>query len=417
MPAGAMDMPMGSEQASVIVALCLTNHKLGVACYDEISNSILADTFHFPEGDYEDILIQLKVNADPTLFVLHPTIITNKELLALILQGTDGSPECYRYKTLKTSMWNEKTNMALIHNCLSIRKAGRELNSSQVYMALAACTDANSTVLIQSLGALISFMQDTVFHLDSGKVVIADIKEFPSSKLLRIDSNSFNALQIFTEDIHPNWIKGKGRSKEGFSLFSLLDRTQSLPGRYKLRDWMARPLCDIEAIAARQKGVAFAAAPSNADFVRQVSGQLKRVHDLPRLILRIKKVEANYLDWCRLYSSLSATIEILCILSDYLSSPPSSPPEHEAFIAELAAGLEIGALNDLKANLQEWIDFEQSMKDKDIVVRQGCDDLLDEKRELYQDLEGYLVQAAQQILTATPCIPVSPSVPMHCSIF
>ena len=42
-------------------------------------------------------------------------------------------------------------------------------------------------------------------------------------------------MQIFAEEIHPNVIKGPGRSKEGFSIFGLFDRTQSISGAGKIR--------------------------------------------------------------------------------------------------------------------------------------------------------------------------------------
>ena len=43
---------------------------------------------------------------------------------------------------------------------------------------------------------------------------------------------------------------------------------------------------------------------------------MKRIHDIPRLLLRIKKVEATYLEWFRLYKSLESALPII----DYLIS-------------------------------------------------------------------------------------------------
>lgn len=63
---------------------------------------------------------------------------------------------------------------------------------------------------------------------------------------------------------------GAGRSKEGFSVFALLDRTKSLPGRKRLkyiacfyqsdvifsRSWFNAPYSSAELIVDRQRGVA-----------------------------------------------------------------------------------------------------------------------------------------------------------------
>lgn len=62
---------------------------------------------------------------------------------------------------------------------------------------------------------------------------------------------------------------GAGRSKEGFSVFALLDRTKSLPGRKRLkyavcfylsdvmlsRSWFNAPYSSTELILDRQRGV------------------------------------------------------------------------------------------------------------------------------------------------------------------
>lgn len=47
-------------------------------------------------------------------------------------------------------------------------------------------------------------------------------------------------------------VDGQGRSKEGFSVFGLFDRTRSVSGRRCLKQWMLKPLHDIHAITARQ---------------------------------------------------------------------------------------------------------------------------------------------------------------------
>ena len=93
---------------------------------------------------------------------------------------------------------------------------------------LAAVIDFDSKVLIQALGALLSYLQSTVFELEDGKcVVINRIVHANISSCVSISPSTFSALHIFSTEHHPLIAKGHGRSKEGFSLFSLLDRTKS----------------------------------------------------------------------------------------------------------------------------------------------------------------------------------------------
>ena len=72
-------------------------------------------------------------------------------------------------------------------------------------------------------------------------------------------------------------------------------------GRQKLKDWMSKPLFDIHKIKHRQDGVSIFVRSTNGDVVKNISGFLKHVSDIPRLILRIKKVESSYVDWCIIY--------------------------------------------------------------------------------------------------------------------
>jgi DNA mismatch repair ATPase MutS len=50
------------------------------------------------------------------------------------------------------------------------------------------------------------------------------------------------------------------------------------------------PFCDRRKILERQDGVAMAARADNIDFLSNITKYLRKIHDLPKLILRIKKV-------------------------------------------------------------------------------------------------------------------------------
>ena len=125
---------------------------------------------------------------------------------------------------------------------------------------LSVCLELDNRPIVSAMGALLHFLRSDIFTLDSGHVTVADMQPLVVDEYLRIDSATFKSLQIFCEgsyacmsviccdmresfpqqfcccmhttceDQHPLLFKEKGRSKEGFSLFSLLDRTVSLPG-------------------------------------------------------------------------------------------------------------------------------------------------------------------------------------------
>lgn len=96
------------------------------------------------------------------------------------------------------------------------------------FHSLAAVIDFDSKVLVQALGALLSYLQSTVFQLAEGNcIVVHRIVEAKLSGCMELSPSTFSALHIFSTEHHPLIAKGHGHSKEGFSLYSLLDRTKS----------------------------------------------------------------------------------------------------------------------------------------------------------------------------------------------
>ena len=61
---------------------------------------------------------------------------------------------------------------------------------------------------------------------------------------MELDSDVKNQLEIFWEEVHPSQIKGKGKSKEGFSIFSSFCFTTTPGGRKILHNWFSNPLKD-----------------------------------------------------------------------------------------------------------------------------------------------------------------------------
>lgn len=54
------------------------------------------------------------------------------------------------------------------------------------------------------------------------------------------------------------------------------------------------PFCDRRKILERQDGVAMAARADNIDFLSNLIKYFRKIHDLPKLILRIKKVSISF---------------------------------------------------------------------------------------------------------------------------
>ena len=110
-----------------------------------------------------------------------------------------------------------------------------------------------------AVGALLSILsQQGALARDptapTASLPLAALKETSLQGHLLVDPASLEALHIFHEEMHPSAM-GLGKSKEGLSVFGLLNRCVSPPGKRMLRLWFARPLIDITALEERMDGV------------------------------------------------------------------------------------------------------------------------------------------------------------------
>jgi DNA mismatch repair protein MSH5 len=398
-----METPVNDSESSFpernITALYLSKKTLGVATFVEIENKIWVDFFPYSVEDSEQLLEFIKLVSETKVFVLSPTIINNRNLTSAIVRGIDGTENYYQIKALGSTSWNMQYAKNLIRNML---KVGQIDFINERHKTLDIVLDDDNPEMTCSLGGLVYFLSKEVYYLDKERITIASISSFPVDCYMRADSNTLKALQIMKEEFHPNWLKGKGRSKEGFSLFGLLDRTVTPAGRRKLNDWMRKPFNDLDRILSRQNDVEFFLSEENAEFCYYILDSLKSIKDIQRIMLRLKRAEIKQDDWCKIYFSISAMIEMierLKRLSEYgnIEKPFS-------FVYSTLTTASINPLKEVVTKLYEVIDINESEARKQLVIRQGYNTLLDEKLYIYEGLEQDLIHAAEAILECTPSI-------------
>ncbi len=188
----------------------------------------------------ENILITIKRISKPSLILVHPTIVNNKEVLDIITDNLDrDSSKSYKYICLKSSCWHYETSVQTLTSKVIIQSSGNHsklvVTAQDNYRVISSQIDLNNRPALMATGALLFYMQQHVFHMDRGHIKVSNITDFPLESYVAIDSCSLEALQIFCVESHPNLIKSSGKSKEGYSIFGLFDRTKSMPGRRRLR--------------------------------------------------------------------------------------------------------------------------------------------------------------------------------------
>ncbi len=156
-----------------------------------------------------------------------------------------------------------------------------------------------------------------------------------------------------------------GGQKKG-SLLHLLDRTSTVMGARMLREWLAFPLLDPDAIGVRQRAVA---GLVNEPETRESLGKsLCQVADIERIGARVAQGTAHARDLGHLRRSLLATPGAVAALHPLKALQPFLPPD----LAE-----------DVANDLAFWLVDEPPLTlDEGGVIRPGADAELDRLTEL-----------------------------------
>ena len=144
-------------------------------------------------------------------------------------------------------------------------------------------------------------------------LMVARVREISFRGIAYVDVGALTALQIFADDAHPS-VMGIGTKKEGFSLFSLLDRCMTRAGRAALRRWLLAPLASANAIAERQRAVQ---CFIDDDVLHEEAGHaLKALQNVPKLLLRMATHGAatSETDWMLLGRSIDSMSAVRAIL-------------------------------------------------------------------------------------------------------
>lgn len=288
---------------------------------------------------------------------------------------------------------------------------------------LSAIIDFDSKVLVQALGALIYYLQSKVFPLDtSGIITVHRIVQAWASTHMKLSSTTFSALHIFSTEHHPLIAKGCGNAKEGFSLYAQLDRTKSKGGRQLLRQWMLKPLAQLDAIITRQDTVECFLQPMFEAAFGILTTHLRKVGPTDKILLRLQRCTTNPQDFLVLKTTLSATIAIGEVLRDNMLSVMEHTVGRATgggtggrpgtqlcykYLSGIQERCHVDKSKSLRDEIAVRVDEESSsvLGDSAIFIRHGFDDELDDWKEQYDSLEDQLKLVAWNLQKKHPYLP------------
>jgi hypothetical protein len=283
------------------------------------------------------------------------------------------------------------------------------------YNSIGSLLDFESELQIKAVGGLLNFLEKTIFsYEEGGTITIGDIVHVQSSMYMNIDSMTFSALNIFATEHHPLMVaNGRGNSKEGFSLFTLLDRTKSRGGRQMLRNWMLKPLLSRDELMLRQDGVELFMADIDCEAqFGAILNLLSEVGSITQIFSRLKKCCAVPFDFVMLSRTLSAGSKICSILASEVLEERLRPAAAVAqrqqqeqpgkvqddtanryiiFLEGILDRCNVPVLDQVNEEICATIHVESTSKARDtICIRDGFHEELDSMKARYNGLSGKL---------------------------
>lgn len=281
--------------------------------------------------------------------------------------------------------------------------------------ALNSLVRLDAEAQVRATGALIALLQREGLLMSS----LALVRERALAGFLTVDESSMAALGIFSLEAHPNRMMGTGGAKEGLSVFGLFDTTLTPAGKRLLRAWFKRPLVDVQAVCERQEAVAWLLC--NEEDAAALAGALRRVKDLPALLMRLRTVAAftPKKSWQALLDSLAALAQVQEALdcgaaalgeTDKVKGMGVHPPDATRLFQRLAAAIHQPALRAVYDLVGGVIDFRPD-EEQDAgaetsqataMVAPEVSEELDQLKDQYAALPELLTQVAELQLERIP---------------
>lgn len=221
----------------------------------------------------------------------------------------------------------------------------------------------NKSVAISAAGALLQYLEEMQ---PSALPLLTSLSTYELSDFMTLDAATRRNLEL-TETI-------RSGDSEG-SLLQVIDYTISPMGKRLIREWINKPLLNIPAIRARQKGVQFFV--ENGLLRAELFESLKQIIDIERVTNRILSGHASP----RELTSLRSTLQNLPNIINILSNPSTGTP----------LNTEIDICEDVRELLEKSIDDDPPATLQNIgVIRPGYSSELDQIVETSRNARDWI---------------------------
>ncbi|KAI5479415.1 hypothetical protein MNV49_003559 [Pseudohyphozyma bogoriensis] len=233
-------------------------------------------------------------------------------------------------------------------------------------------------------GCLLSHLSRALSNsgeLDSS-IEVAGLELMLLDKMMHINQDSLRALQIFDSESHASAYSDK--TKEGLSLFGILNLSRTPLGRTLMRHWFLRPPLELDVITSRHHAVECFLRSENQHPAEGMQGHMKMIKNAPMHLRAVAMGKGEMKDW---HAILQFFYGINMIRDSALLLTHRRDVE---VIDNFLASFDPAALKELGTTINDVIDWDESTLQKRVCVRSGVNPELDELRRQYDGLPSLL---------------------------
>ena len=399
---GAASAPAGGEGEETeerILSIFFTANNLGAAVYtrETAKLELLKDIPDDPDSFEMLKALVLQVNAD---FVL----VSARHDDRLI----DCVKSCYQQDSA-TSTEDQLPPQILLRPGMDFGVTSSERRVKQIRMPgepprnqqeqnlqVAARVDFSCICMIRAAGALLKYMdKNFVTGLENDEQDILFINYLKLEQILNIDFPSLEGLQVF-KSVNTQSASTAGswnKTREGLSMYTILNRCNSVVGSRFLKRFLKAPFGDLAIIEERQNDVEFFTRAAHSQFVINLCRSIKKIKNFHRLIKNLYYSQISVADWLGVYRTLTGITEI-AELADHCPG--------DVLLLKAVRVQITDVVFNLRAVMESIVDWPASQKDGNLKVKAGVDDHLDEIRRFHRGLPDMLRLVAEEEICNVP---------------
>ncbi|KAJ3057389.1 MutS protein msh5 [Rhizophlyctis rosea] len=393
------------EPDKIVMACSYKNGKIGAAFYS-VRDSKLYLMEDMEENQQFDLLKLLKFQVGPSVIVTNGR--ADEAFLDILNSEAESMPPDFNVEIRPST---DFLYAAAKNRLLSIRLAekrqrdlpsvGAGLSNPQhermdMCLYLEGIVSLDCKEMVGCAGALLTYISKArlmgEIRQSGHEMEIHSVEQFNLNLYMQVNADTLCSLQVFIDEAHPN-MHSKS-SKEGLSLFGILDMTKTPSGKALLKQWFLRPVLDLDILEERHRTVAFFLRPDMLFVAEQLGNCLKHVKNIPR-ILHSMKLTMSIADWQALLKFAYYTLKMRSAIRDV-----GNADIH--ILEKIKETFNAQHLKDVGSYINNVVDFDQSANEGRFVVKPQIDEELDELKRTYHGLDDLLSVVAKEVSKSIP---------------